>query len=256
MTPSAPGTPYRSLTLGGLDGLLFAGLFVLFSVSGYVLREPAPYDMLLVALMAGSVIAGLRVPRALGPLFALIALVVVGDSIAATQPSDLVYSQKYNLVSLYLFASSGLFACLAATRPKWLMAVLVPGMTLAALATGIAGIVGILGLSPRAADLFTEFGRAKGMFKDANVMAPFLILPIMFGVHRIMTRPLLRAWPWLACVGVLVLAVFLSFSRGAWAHLVFSGVAYMGIFIVMAPTAASRARAVLLCVIALVIAVS
>lgn len=252
-TPTAIPRP-RSLEIGGLDGLLYAGLFVVFAVSGFVMKEPAPYDGLLLALMAGSVVAGLRVPRALGPLFALIALVVAGEAIGATQGSDLAYSTKYTFVTLYLAASALFFACLAATGPKRLMAVLVPGMTLGALATAVAGIAGVLGFHPLAAELFTEFGRAKGGFKDANVMAPFLVLPIMFGIHRLMTRPVARAWLWLGWVGILVLAVFLSFSRGAWVHLVVSATAYMGIFILMAPSVAARARALVLGIFALVIA--
>ncbi|VAW19063.1 hypothetical protein MNBD_ALPHA09-2237 [hydrothermal vent metagenome] len=251
MTTPMAASQRRSLAVGGLDGLLYAGLFVLFASSGFVLVEPAPYDALLVALMAGSIVAGLRVPRAVGPLFALIALIVAGEAIGSTQASDLSYSTKYTFVTLYLAASAIFFACLAATRPKWLMAVLVPGMTLAALVTSVAGIAGVLGLHPTATELFTEFGRAKGLFKDANVMAPFLILPIMFGTHRLMTRPLIGAWPWAGVVGILVLAVFLSFSRGAWAHLVVSTGAYMAIFILMAPTATARARAILLGTIAL-----
>jgi len=252
--PWAVSNP-RSLTIGGLDGLLYAGLFVMFASSGFVMFEPAPYDALLVALMAGAVVAGLRVRRTMGPLFALIALMVAAEAIGSTQATDLAYSTKYTFVTLYLASSAVFFACLAATRPNRLMAVLVPGLTLSALVTAIAGIAGVLGLHPAAAELFSEFGRAKGLFKDANVMGPFLVLPIVFGIHRMMTRPLTRAWPWVGIVGILVLAVFMSFSRGAWAHLVVSAMAYMAMFVLMAPNAASRARALLLGAIALAIVI-
>jgi len=241
----------RSLAIGGLDGLLYGCLFILFASSGFVMFEPAPYDALLVALMAGSVVAGLAVPRGVGPLFALITLVVAGEAIGSTQATDLAYSSKYTFVTLYLAAGAVFFACLTATRPTWLMAVLVPGLTLAALVTALAGIAGVLALHPAAAELFTEFGRAKGLFKDANVMGPFLILPIMFGLHRMITRPLSRIWPWAGIVGILVLAVFLSFSRGAWAHLAISATAYMALFILTAPSARSRARALLMGAVAL-----
>jgi len=251
MTGPSAVLPRRSLAVGGLDGLLYAGLFVLFATSGLVMFEPAPYDALAVALMAGAMIAGLRAPQGVGPLFALIAVIIASEAIGSTQASDLAYSTRYTFVTLYLAASAVFFACLAATRPKLLMAVLVPGLTLAALVTALAGIAGVLGLHPVAAEYFTEFGRAKGLFKDANVMGPFLVLPIIFGLHRLMTRPFTRVWPWAGIVGILVLAVFLSFSRGAWAHLVVSAAIYMALFILMAPSTAARARALLLGAVAL-----
>ena len=226
----------------------------MFAVSGFVLSEPAPYDGLLIVAIGASLTAGLRFHRFIAPLFVLIALTVAGDTIGSTQAADIAYATKHSLVTLYLSASAVFFACLAATVPHRLMSVTVPGMTLAALITGVTGIIGVLGLHDLTTELFTEFGRAKGTFKDANVMGPFLILPILFGTHRLMTRPLVRAWPWLVITGILTIAVFLSFSRGAWAHLLISGVAYMGIFILMAPSASARARAIFLGSIALVIA--
>lgn len=248
--------PPRSLRIAGLDGLLYAGLFVLFACSSLVLSEPAPYDFVLVMLMGGAVFAGLRVQRAIGPLFVMIALTIVGDVIGSTQANDLTFALKHSSVTLYLSASAVFFACLAASRPERFMAVVVPAMTIAALITAIAGIAGMVGLHPSAEKFFTIYGRASGTFKDPNVMAPFLVLPILFGLHRLMTRSLLRAWPWLIICGILAVAVFLSFSRGAWAHLAASIMIYSGIFFVMAPSAAARARLVLLGAIATVVAVA
>lgn len=66
--------------------------------------------------------------------------------------------------------------------------------------------------------MFTENSRARGMFKDPNVMAPFLILPAVLLLHDILRARLART---LFCAAILVpilIAILLAFSRGAWGH--------------------------------------
>ena len=244
MTISTPIADANALRIGGLDGLLFAGLFVTIAASGFVMSEPAPYDGLMALLIFAALVAGLRVQRGLGAMFVMVALVVAADAAASTLANNIDYSLKHSLVTVYLSASAVFFACLVAVAPDRTMAVLIPAQVIAGLATAGAAIAGIMAVHPLAGELFTEFGRAKGAFKDANVMAPFLMLPIIFGLDRLMTRSLRRSFHWVPILIVLVLAVFLSFSRGAWVHLIVSGATYFGFLLLTAPDTVSRARAV------------
>lgn len=228
MVPQPARLP-RALRLGGLDGLLFAGLFVLIAASGYVMSEPAPYDGLLLVLMGLALVAGVRLERGFLPFALLTALVVAGDAVGSTQADDAGEAVRHTLITLYLAVSALFFAALIAAAPGRTLRVFVPAQVLAALLAGFAGIAGVLALHPVAAELFTEFGRAKGTFKDPNVMAPFLILPIMFGLDALMRRRLAFAAIWLPVLGVLCLALLLSFSRGAWAHMAVSFAVYMGL---------------------------
>lgn len=237
--------PARLLRIGGVDGLLFTGLFVTLASSGVVMAEPAPHDGLLVLLMGGCVVAGLNVDRRLGWLAVLVALTVAGDMVGSAMANDMALSVKHAFVTLYLSASAVFFALIAAAAPRRTLACAVPALAIAGVVTGLAGIAGFLELHPAAGELFTEYGRAKGAFKDPNVLAPFLILPFMFGFHALMTRPLARTLPWLPVLAVLVLAIFLSFSRGAWVHLAVSVATYLALFFLTAPSAALRLRAVL-----------
>jgi O-antigen ligase len=64
--------------------------------------------------------------------------------------------------------------------------------------------------------MFTKYERAAGVFQDPNVFGPFLALPGIWLLYRILTG---TPRDWLRCVPpflVIVLAIFLSFSRGAW----------------------------------------
>ena len=45
------------------------------------------------------------------------------------------------------------------------------------------GTLGYLGIGH---DLFTRYDRAKALFKDPNVYGPFLILPAMYALQRVL----------------------------------------------------------------------
>ena len=56
--------------------------------------------------------------------------------------------------------------------------------TVAAMATGLLGILGYFGLTGGS---FTLYDRAAGAFKDPNVFGPYLVLPATYLFHRLMS---------------------------------------------------------------------
>ncbi len=66
---------------------------------------------------------------------------------------------------------------------------------LAALIAAVCGIAGYFRLFPRAFDLFTLYGRAKGTFNDPNVFGPFLILRHARSRPASPFRPATAIWP-------------------------------------------------------------
>jgi hypothetical protein len=68
-------------------------------------------------------------------------------------------------------------------------------------------------------ELLTKFGRAKAFFNDPNVFGPFLILPAMYLLQRVLLGNGRRALLGGALFVVLAIGVFASFSRAAWGHL-------------------------------------
>src|SRR5690606_26769489 len=58
-------------------------------LSGFVLHEPAPYELLLVVLIPVWALFGLRLSRHIAPLIALLVLFNVGGLLAMTQMDDL-----------------------------------------------------------------------------------------------------------------------------------------------------------------------
>ena len=236
--------------IGGVERLGLALLWLMVASGGLVMREPAPYEILLVLLIGFCVVAGLRVPRGLAVLFVLASIFIAGAAVGSAQATYIIDSTISTLITLFLTTSAIFVACLVAWKPDRVMPVIISAWGFGALIAATAAIVGYFSLVPGAEELFTLYGRAKGTFKDPNVLAPFLIFPLVVGIHRLVTRPLAVVWYWPPIVIVLLAGVFLSFSRGAWAHLVFSTMAYVGLFLLTSTSVRARARLIFACIAA------
>jgi hypothetical protein len=94
-----------------------------------------------------------------------------------------------------------------------------------------------------------SFGRAKGPFKDPNVLGPFLVPVAMHLVSRILRSRgsvlLVQATMFL----IVAFGLLLSFSRGAWINFAFSFGIYMMLSIATAPTLKEKVRLVGLIVV-------
>jgi O-antigen ligase len=85
-----------------------------------------------------------------------------------------------------------------------------------------AAFAGYFQLIPSATELFTNYGRARGTFKDPNVLGAALAPAIVATTWVALRQPPRQALLAAAVSLPLVLALLLSFSRGAWASAAFS----------------------------------
>jgi hypothetical protein len=109
---------------------------------------------------------------------------------------------------------------------------------------------------PGAYDLFTEFGRARGTFKDPNVLGAFLVPALLYAFNQVMTERLQRATLWLAATPILLIGSLLSFSRGAWINLAVSLAVYACFSFTTVATHRQRLRLVFYMLLAVVFAVA
>ena len=188
--------------------------------SGFVLFEPGPYEILMLALMTLWLLSGLRLSIYALTLLLLFTLFNIGGVLSIFQMDDLKKAPLYIAVSYFLALTAVFFA--AVTESDWRrLQPLFTGYMVAATLTSLLGIGGYLNIIP-AADLFTLYGRAKGAFQDPNVFGPFLILPINWCLYQILTRPFSKSLLYWALFMILTLAVLLSFSRAAWGMFIIS----------------------------------
>ncbi|TCD14624.1 hypothetical protein E0D97_10050 [Oricola cellulosilytica] len=208
-----PGDPSAVRALNAVLGTatIWVGAFL----SGFVINEPAPYELFMTGLIVIWLLAGLAIPRSAVFLLALLVAFNIGGVIATSQMTTLGTAPIYVAVSLFLALTSVFLASVIAARASYL-SVIYSGWTAAAILTSLAGIAGYFSLLP-GAEMFTLYGRAKGAFQDPNVFAPYLILPALYNLRAVLTGPRLsRSLIPITVLCVLTFGVFLSFSRAAW----------------------------------------
>lgn len=121
---------------------VFFGVFL----SGFVINEPAPYELLMAGLIGVAFICGLKIPASIAPLLMLLMLFVIGGMIAMTQMADIRDTPLYLAVSFFLSLTAVFFAAVLVARPD-LFRVIFLAWTLAAMVTGLLGMLGYFGLT-------------------------------------------------------------------------------------------------------------
>lgn len=198
-----------------LTALIATGAIALgILLSGFVIREPAPYELYMVGLVAVWALFGLRISRTVAPLLVLLVTFNIGGMLAMSQMADIGSTPLYLAVSLFLAFTAVFFAAVIEAQPGLLKVIFV-AYVIAAVGTSALGILGYFGLVP-GAEMFTKYGRAAGAFQDPNVFGPFLTLPGVYLLHRLMTGSVAKMPLYAVPLLIVVAGIFLSFSRGAW----------------------------------------
>lgn len=210
--PSSPQIFRPQLAAASLaaSGLVACGVFL----SGFVIYEPAPYELFMAGLIGLWALFGLRISRSIAPLLALLLLFNAGGMLSLTVMEDLGGGPMYIAVSAFLALTSVFYAAIIEDRASRLDLIFRAWIA-AAIITSLLGILGYFGAIP-GAELFTRYDRAKGAFQDPNVFAPFLVAPCLYLVHGLLAGRLFAAPLKIAGVLVIGLGVFLSFSRAGW----------------------------------------
>lgn len=203
------------------------GLGVL--LSGFVIREPAPYELFMVGLIAVWALLGLRVSGTVGALLLLLLVFNFGGVLSILQMDPLYNAPMYIAVSFFLALTAVFFAAVLEARPE-LWRVMTAAWIASALVTASFGILGYFHAFP-GAEMFTKYERAAGVFQDPNVFGPFLVFPAIYLLHQLLTRGTRRLPLYLAPLIVLSFGIFLSFSRGAWGMFAFAVIVLvLGVF--------------------------
>src|SRR5690606_25926680 len=93
-----------------IDLITSAAIFIGVFLSGFVINEPAPYELYMTGLIAIWALFGLRISRATSPLLVLLVMFNIGGMIAMTQMDDLMDTPLYLAVSLFLAFTAVFFA--------------------------------------------------------------------------------------------------------------------------------------------------
>src|SRR3982751_6730776 len=190
-----------------------------------VVTEPSPYEVAFILVLGVSLMAGsFAFRRSTLGLLVLWATFIPFALIAAFQTkfTELSDALTFQLVTIFLFFTSYWIANYVAERPQSRMRLIVAAYVVGAFLSALLGTLGYLHVIP-GHDLFTRYDRAKALFNDPNVFGPFLILPAMYALQKVLLDKPRRAVWGAIVVMVITLGIFTSFSRAAWGHYVASG---------------------------------
>lgn len=185
--------------------------------SAVVFSEPAPFELLMMGLIVLLPTVGLaRLTPALLLIMGLWLLVGAGGFLASTAAFDMRRSALHAFITLYLSIASIVLAGFVRQNPEAHARLMMNAYLVAATVASLAALVGYFDLVPSMTETLTLFGRARGTFKDPNVLGAFLAPAIVFAMRLWLDRPGLRSLVPLGVAGLVTLGALLSFSRGAW----------------------------------------
>ncbi|HVY52519.1 MAG TPA: hypothetical protein VHA07_13285 [Devosia sp.] len=190
-----------------------------------VITEPSPYELMFLVVVAISLFsASFAFRRSTLGLLVIWATFIPFAIVAGFQPTftPIPAALTFQVVTIFLFFTSIWVANYVAEAPQERMRLIMGAYVVTATISAAMGTLGYLGVIP-GHDLLTLYGRAKALFNDPNVFAPFLILPAMYALQRVLLGSPRRAIVAGAVVLVIAIGVFASFSRAAWGHLIASG---------------------------------
>jgi hypothetical protein len=199
---------------------------------GVAVVEPAPSDGVFLIVIALALAAGrFRLRDGPRPVVALLAIFAALNLMSAIQVVDPKRAAVFFGVTLYL-SIFGLWLPGYVSTPARARLVLRTYIAAAVISAAL-GVIALLAPVP-GAEVLTGAGRARALFQDPNVFGPFLIPALLILVGEILHPRLLRARTGTKTVllGILVLGVLFSYSRGAWLNLAV-GISVMGAVLAM-----------------------
>jgi hypothetical protein len=215
-----------------------------------VFIEPSPYEVVTLAAAIIFFATGLRLRLIFIPLILLLVVVNVGYSISASFVMDRPGVANWIATSWYMAVTVVFLAMVVSEDTAARLDMLRRGLIVGALIAALAGIAGYFNLIPGGYDLLTLYGRARGTYKDPNVLGAFLILPALFVLQSVVSDPLGKSLRSTLALGILAFALLLAFSRAAWGGLVLTSVFMLALMVLTSQSRAQRSRIIVISVVA------
>src|SRR3954464_228590 len=241
---AAPGVLALQRALVWLAGASIAIVFI----------EPSPYEIVTLLATVIFFATGLRMRLVFISLLLLLFLIDIGYTISAGGVFDRPNVPNWIMTSWYMAITVVLFAMVISEDTTARLDMLRRGLVVGAVIASLAGIAGYFNLVPGGRDLLTLYDRARGTFKDPNVLGAFLILPAVLALQSVVSDRFARSLRSTASLGIIALAILLAFSRAAWGGLAVTAAFMLALMVLTSPSRAQRSRIIVTATVAVVIA--
>jgi len=243
---AAPGVLALQRTLVWLAGASIAIVFI----------EPSPYEIVTLLATVIFFATGLRMRLVFIPLVLLLFLINIGYTISSVAVFDRPNVPNWIMTSWYMAITVVLFAMVISEDTTARLDMLRRGLVVGAVIASLAGIAGYFNLVPGGRDLLTLYDRARGTFKDPNVLGAFLILPAVLALQSVVTERFGKSLRSAIAFGIISLAILLSFSRAAWGQLIIVSGFMLVLMVLTSRSQAQRSRIIMTALVAVVLAVA
>jgi hypothetical protein len=253
---TADGFP-SSVTATPRVAALQRALVWLVGASGaIVFVEPSPYELVTLAATLIFFATGLRLRLVFMPLLLLLFLLNIGYSIGATSLMDKPEVVNWIATSWYMAVTVVFFAMVVSEDTAARLDMLRRGLIVGAVIAATSGIAGYFNLVPGGHDLLTLYERARGTFKDPNVLGAFLILPALFALQSVVSDRFGKSFRSAIALAIMSLAILLAFSRAAWGGLAITSAFMLALMVLTSPSRGQRSRIMVISVVAVVVVVA
>src|ERR1700674_4840665 len=252
---TAEGFP-SSVTAAPRLVMLQRALVWLVGASGaIVFIEPSPYELVTLVAAVIFIATGLRLRLVFMPLLLLLFLVNIGYTISAVPFLDKPEVTNWIATSWYMAITVIFFAMVVSEDTTARLDMLRRGLIVGGTIAAIAGVAGYFNLVPGGHDLLTLYERARGTFKDPNVLGAFLILPALFVLQSVVSDRLGKSFRATIALGIMALAILLAFSRAAWGGLAITSGFMLALMVLTSRSRGQRSRIVVMAVVAVIVVV-
>lgn len=244
MSPIATSASSTSAVLT-LETLQRLALWLLIASGWYVVMEPAPYELFFAACLVLFIPTGLSVPRVTAPFIIFLTLYNVGGVASLSQVLNDSKAVMFTVVSVYMAVTSMFLAFCVAADPMDRMAIIRNAYVFAGVLASITGMIGYFNIGGMGA-AWAPLQRAQGTFKDPNVLSTFLIPPAIFLIQGFLLGTVKRRVFSGGALGIILAALFLAFSRGAWISTAGAVLLLVGLTFIVTPSLKLRMRIIVL----------
>jgi O-Antigen ligase len=237
-----------------------AFVWLMFVSSFVAVIEPAPSDLLFIVVVLSFLTSGLSINSAIAPLILYLLLYNLGAFLSYLQISYDDSARMFVITSSYMAATAIFLAFYIGQDTMSRLDLIKRALTIAAVIASILGIAGyfsiggFVGGAPSFRSEFAQFNRAVGLFKDPNVFSTFLIFPALMLIQGFMLGTQRYKFISALCLLIILVALFLAFSRGAWISFVSSFFMLVGFTFVLTSSIKMRSRIVFFTIIGTVVA--
>src|SRR3954451_8578562 len=249
---TAGGSPTVMTAAPGVLALQRALVWLVGACSAIVFIEPSPYELSTLTATVIFFATGLRMRLVFIPLLLCLVLLNVGYTIGAVPFLDKNEVANWIATSWYMAVTVIFFAMVISEDTEARLNMLRRGLIAGAMIASLAALGGYFNLVPGGHDLLTLYERARGTFKDPNVLGAFLILPALFCLQSVVSDRLGKSFRNTLVLGILSLAILLAFSRAAWGGLIITSAFMLALMVLTSRSPAQRSRIVVMAVSAAV----